>query len=36
MPRIPHQSANFDAVYKDFLGANFEPGEHVFRWLLTT
>jgi trans-aconitate methyltransferase len=36
MPSIPYQSANFDAVYKDFLGANFEPGEDVFRWLLTT
>jgi SAM-dependent methyltransferase len=36
MPSIPHQSANFDAVYKDFLGANFESSEDVFRWLLTT
>ena len=26
MPSIPYQSANFDAVYKDFLGANFGPG----------
>jgi trans-aconitate methyltransferase len=27
---------NFDAVYEDYLRANFEPNEEVFRWLLTT
>ena len=30
-----YPAANFDAVHKDFLRANFEPGEEVFRWLLT-
>jgi trans-aconitate methyltransferase len=27
---------NFDAVHADYLRANFEPSEEVFRWLLTT